>query len=853
MKKIISLAFALICLLQLLVAQVSKEQVLQEIKSKGFANIDENSFLINNQYTDEQTGFTHVYFKQAVNGMEVVNTQSSLHFNKNGKLFYTTIDFAGVTLKANTPATISAETALKIASVQAGIHLNQLSKTAIILDANKSFMVPAHGISSEPIRGKFCYYSNGTELLPAWQFEILNDATSDWLNILVNAASGAILNQINYTNKCNIETMGSSTKSNEYFFLFDEKESGKLHAANYHVIALPGESPTHGGRAIVANPSTFNASPYGWHDTDGVDGAEFTITRGNNVWAKEDTLSNNGNGYSPNGDSSLSFEFPYNSTASPRTNLNAAITNLFYINNMMHDIMYNYGFTEAAGNFQTNNYNKGGLDKDEMRSEAQDEGISGANISVPIDGSSCRMQMTLYRPFGAIVNNFRINTPGTNTLYSSYISIFGPRPPVQGITSNLVWANDSSSKPTEACNELKNTSEVAGKIVLIERGASDIIPNGCSYRQKILNAQNAGAIGVIFISYFSSVYNGATGDTNGINIPSIIVSNITGDILKNYMKAGTVNVSMYDSSMFGPIYDSDLDNGIIAHEYGHGISIRLTGGPANSSCLYNAESGGEGWSDFFALYVSAKPWETLLSGRGMGNYALGEDTNGLGSRHYKYSRNKTINPATYKNVAIYRETHGVGFVWCTMLYDLMLNMIDKYGFDTDFYNGTGGNNKTLQIIMMGLKLQKCGPGFVDSRNAIIAADSALNGGANYAMIWKTFANRGLGYSAIQGSSSSVSDQTEAFDLPPVLSTGENMETTGISIYPNPNHGIFKLFVSYPTNNVQIEIYNILGILVHKQTAISELNTVDLSDQANGLYFVKITDGKNIVTQKIIKQ
>jgi hypothetical protein len=35
--------------------------------------------------------------------------------------------------------------------------------------------------------------------------------------------------------------------------------------------------------------------------------------------------------------------------------------------------------------------------------------------------------------------------------------------------------------------------------------------------------------------------------------------------------------------------DGDFDNGIIAHEYGHGISTRLAGGRNNSSCLNNKD------------------------------------------------------------------------------------------------------------------------------------------------------------------------------------------------------------------------------------------------------------------------
>ena len=38
-----------------------------------------------------------------------------------------------------------------------------------------------------------------------------------------------------------------------------------------------------------------------------------------------------------------------------------------------------------------------------------------------------------------------------------------------------------------------------------------------------------------------------------------------------------------------PWRDGDLESGIIIHEYMHGVSTRLTGGPANSNCLYYGE------------------------------------------------------------------------------------------------------------------------------------------------------------------------------------------------------------------------------------------------------------------------
>ena len=73
--------------------------------------------------------------------------------------------------------------------------------------------------------------------------------------------------------------------------------------ASYQVFKYPIESPNHGNRTIEEDPADAIASPFGWHDVNGAAGAEYTITRGNNVWAQDDINGNNGTGYSPEGGS----------------------------------------------------------------------------------------------------------------------------------------------------------------------------------------------------------------------------------------------------------------------------------------------------------------------------------------------------------------------------------------------------------------------------------------------------------------------------------------------------------------------------------------------------------------------
>lgn len=77
----------------------------------------------------------------------------------------------------------------------------------------------------------------------------------------------------------------------------------------------------------------------------------------------------------------------------------------------------------------------------------------------------------------------------------------------------------------------------------------------------------------------------------------------------------------------GPQRDGDFDNGVIIHEYTHGLSTRLTGGPSRSTCLNNDEGGGmgEGWGDFFATAIRIKATDTRNK-----DYPMGDWVNGKG-------------------------------------------------------------------------------------------------------------------------------------------------------------------------------------------------------------------------------
>jgi extracellular elastinolytic metalloproteinase len=453
------------------------------------------------------------------------------------------------------------------------------------------------------------------------------------------------------------------------------------------------------------------------------------------------------------------FDFPFNQSMDPSTYRPAAVTNLFYWNNIMHDVTYNYGFDPPAGNFQVNTYGAAGAGGDDVRAEAQDgSGTNNANFSTNVDGVRGRMQMFVWtHPFPNLVT---VNSPaGIAGDYTASGAAFGPTVITAGpITGNVTLADDGVGSANDACEPLVGFP--AGDIALLDRGT-------CTFVIKVNNAQAAGASAVI-------VANNVAGDpiTMGgadptINIPSVMISLDNGNLLKANLP---VNATVKANPLTSINRDSDIDAGVICHEYGHGVSNRLTGGPAVANCLNNAEQMGEGWSDWFALTLTTSPSDTPTTLRGIGNYVLFAANEDVGIRPTQYTTDMSVNPSTYASVADVAnisQPHGIGYVWTSMLWEVYWNLVDAHGYNANIYDDwtTGGNNLAFQLVIDGMKFQPCRPGFVDGRDAILQADVALTGGANQCRIWRGFSKRGLGFSASQGSSSSRTDGVEAFDLP----------------------------------------------------------------------------------------
>ncbi|HUR56834.1 MAG TPA: M36 family metallopeptidase, partial [Opitutaceae bacterium] len=222
---------------------------------------------------------------------------------------------------------------------------------------------------------------DSTTVRLAWEVVLTSKARGEMFRIVVDAESGEAIVRHSLTEYISDATYRVFTSDSPSPF------------SPGHATPSTVQPPTV-ARVLITTPAlNVTASPNGWID-DGV-----TETRGNNVDAHLDLNADN----SPDTPRPQStgaarvFDPPLDLALGPTAYRDAAVVNLFYWCNWMHDQLYTLGFDEAAGNFQNNNFGRGGLGNDAVQADAQDgSGTDNANFSTPPDGSPGRMQMYVF-------------------------------------------------------------------------------------------------------------------------------------------------------------------------------------------------------------------------------------------------------------------------------------------------------------------------------------------------------------------------------------------------------------------------------------------------------------------------
>jgi hypothetical protein len=342
-------------------------------------------------YTDAHNGLRTVVWRQETDGIPVFEGLLKAHLTARGELVSigsSWIRNPDAAATAGTPARAALVAAPRIDAAEALARAGAGAGSAV----DKRQVAPL-GDAEGAIRRQ------------AFTAPTLSDASAELTWLPMDAATMRLCWQ----------TVFTSNERAEMFMALVDVETGEVllrrglteyvSDASYNVFtsdsptpfspgyATPaGTQPALVGRTLVTTKALdLNASPNGWID-DGI-----LETRGNNVDAHTDTNADNVADLPRPQAANRVFDFPLDLTLAPASNKNAAVTSLFYWVNFAHDRFYQLGFTEAAGNFQNNNFGRGGLGNDAVQADAQDgSGTNNANFSSPPDGSAGRVQMYVF-------------------------------------------------------------------------------------------------------------------------------------------------------------------------------------------------------------------------------------------------------------------------------------------------------------------------------------------------------------------------------------------------------------------------------------------------------------------------
>lgn len=352
------------------------------------AALEQGQARITREDVTAHNGMRTVVWQQEVAGVPVFQTILKANLTKNGDLVTLGSHFMGDPVKAAGEQVklvpqppVSVAGAMTHVAKSLGGELQQAAVTpkSTVQGAEQAQQLTAPGFSDTAAHLSWVPMDEDTLRL-AWEIETFSLQQNEMFRLLIDAEDGKILVR---------QSLTADISNASYRVFTGDSPTPMTPGHNTPLSTQPAEV----ARSLVTTQAlNTTASPEGWIP----DGQNETV--GNNVDAHLDLNADNiADTPRPQGSPGRVFDFSFNSASEPTTYRDATVTQLFYYNNWIHDRMYELGFTESAGNFQTNNFGRGGNGNDAVQADAQDgSGTNNANFSTPSDGSPGRMQMYIW-------------------------------------------------------------------------------------------------------------------------------------------------------------------------------------------------------------------------------------------------------------------------------------------------------------------------------------------------------------------------------------------------------------------------------------------------------------------------
>ncbi len=342
---------------------------------------------VSRDFVTAHNGVRHLTFQQTVNGVDLFGCLIRTNVMPDGRL----INIGGTMIppvSALPAVKISPRDAIVLAAATVGIDVrSDLTPAGAAEGASlkQTWNSAFEFRDDEPIVSELVAYPvTRDDIRAAWKVVIPQHGTGHTYDALVDAQSGQLLWREN-------RLVNDTTQP--ITFRVWPKDSptpgspGTPTPSGFQFAEVPRD-------LLVVTPDMMRPfSPNGWIN----DNENETI--GNNVAAHldRDSSANSPDLPRPSGPGRV-FDFPIDINQSPTLYGDFAVTQMFYYSNVFHDRLYELGFDEVAGNFQTDNFGRGGIGNDAVLADGQDGGgTNNANFSTTgVDGSTSRMQMYIF-------------------------------------------------------------------------------------------------------------------------------------------------------------------------------------------------------------------------------------------------------------------------------------------------------------------------------------------------------------------------------------------------------------------------------------------------------------------------
>lgn len=352
---------------------------------------------INRDFVTAHNGLKTTIWQQQVDGIPVHEALMVGHVTKRGELVNLSTRFLPDAVKAadagtanraaaqSAPAISAAEAIVNAAKdVGSDLAISQVRGSGEPAGATRRQSFNASPVlSGESVAQLVWLPTSDASLRLSWQVVFTSRSRGEMFESIVDAQTGEVIIRRGLTEYISDATYNVYTSDSPSPFSPGHQNPSAL------------QPPVVPRVLVVTNAVSVLASPNGWINDGDME------TLGNNVDAHLDRDDDDQPDLPrPNGGATRVFDFPLDLAQGPDTYGDAAVVQLFYWNNWIHDKLYELGFTEEAGNFQRDNFGRGGIGNDPVLADAQD-GLdlndpfhdNNANMATPPDGFSPRMQM----------------------------------------------------------------------------------------------------------------------------------------------------------------------------------------------------------------------------------------------------------------------------------------------------------------------------------------------------------------------------------------------------------------------------------------------------------------------------